>query len=501
MNRFEIRKAHKAVAVSYRVKDTWDEPSDKFIFQPAGTNFMAGEEFVLNPFAMLGYLDGMTNDRAYTLTIEKPVHLYGATSLDRLEATAERDVFTAANYVELVDQPILYARADTASYFEGGARIGIAVYSPIDTINAQLVREWVRPITKATEFVLGEIPTDEYWFLMHFFDWTDPTFSYGGAAFGALEHQKSSLYFLPTFRSGETVNLESVKSVIDGMATHEFLHILAPLNLHSEEIAYFDFYDTKLSRHLWLYEGVTEYLSMKSLLLGGIKDLAGFAEEVSDKIDGAAGYREMSFTEMSLNIIDPEMQKQYGNVYEKGALLGLALDIRIAELTDGRMDLVDLVLALIRDYGIGKPFRDDELFDVITDRVHPDLREFFSRYIEGAEPLPLKDLLRSAGLEYSVTSGQEALGFGPLGMEFDSGSGLLRIWPEAGNDILPGELMVSRLNGEELSFRLVRNLLTRPATEDPLEITYVEGGEEKTITLVPQSAPGEETRRIAPWKP
>ena len=42
-------------------------------------------------------------------------------------------------------------------------------------------------------------------------------------------------------------------------AAHEFFHIVTPLSIHSEEIQYFDFNQPKMSEHLWLYEGSTEY--------------------------------------------------------------------------------------------------------------------------------------------------------------------------------------------------------------------------------------------------
>ncbi|NDC83463.1 hypothetical protein EB093_07390, partial [bacterium] len=79
--------------------------------------------------------------------------------------------------------------------------------------------------------------------------------SIAGKGFGALEHGNSSVYFLPDL--GEEMLVESVKDV----AIHEFMHIITPLNLHSECIGNFNYENPKMSRHLWLYEGVTEYFA------------------------------------------------------------------------------------------------------------------------------------------------------------------------------------------------------------------------------------------------
>ncbi len=67
---------------------------------------------------------------------------------------------------------------------------------------------------------------------------------------------------------------------------------------------------------------------------------------------------------------------------------------------------------------------------------------------------------------------------------------MLIISPEAGNEIIPGELSISKLNGEALSFRLVRKLLTRPENSEPLTITYVVDRAEQEVTLVPEIGQG-----------
>jgi predicted metalloprotease with PDZ domain len=42
-----------------------------------------------------------------------------------------------------------------------------------------------------------------------------------------------------------------------------------PLSIHSKEIQDFDYNDPKMSQHLWMYEGVTEYFAN---LFKSIKD-------------------------------------------------------------------------------------------------------------------------------------------------------------------------------------------------------------------------------------
>jgi predicted metalloprotease with PDZ domain len=82
--------------------------------------------------------------------------------------------------------------------------------------------------------------------------------------FGALEHPTATTVVLPEVMPKE----ELVKSMMD-VVSHEFFHIVTPLSIHSKEIQDFDYNDPKMSQHLWMYEGVTEYFAN---LFKSIKD-------------------------------------------------------------------------------------------------------------------------------------------------------------------------------------------------------------------------------------
>jgi predicted metalloprotease with PDZ domain len=61
---------------------------------------------------------------------------------------------------------------------------------------------------------------------------------------------------------------ELVKSMMD-VVSHDFFHIVTPLSIHSKEIQDFDYNDPKMSEHLWMYEGVTEYFANLSKSIKG----------------------------------------------------------------------------------------------------------------------------------------------------------------------------------------------------------------------------------------
>jgi predicted metalloprotease with PDZ domain len=72
----------------------------------------------------------------------------------------------------------------------------------------------------------------------------------------SLEHPTATTVVLPELMPKE----ELVKSMMD-VVSHEFFHIVTPLSIHSKEIQYFDYNNPKMSAHLWMYEGVTEYFA------------------------------------------------------------------------------------------------------------------------------------------------------------------------------------------------------------------------------------------------
>jgi len=179
-------------------------------------------------------------------------------------------------------------------------------------------------------------------------------------------------------------------------------------------------------------------------------------------------------------------------------MIAMALDIRLAEISNGEQDLINMVLGLIEEYGMTRPFKDNELFDVIADRSAPSIRDFFRDHVEASEPIPFEALFETCGLDMKTESGSEKPSFGPIKMKFDAETGYLNVSPGEGNLLIDKDLVISKLNGEELSFKLIRSVFSRPKTHDPLEITHIVDGEEQILTLIPKSATGSKDFKILP---
>ncbi len=393
-NRWEILTAEKLRRVSYRVNDTWDTPKIALrsaIFEPGGTSFEE-KVFVLNPFALFGYFDGL-RDRAFEVTVTKPREFFGATALVDQDTSELTDRFQTKNYQELADSPMLYHVPDTTTVTIGETEFLVSVYSPNKKVSSKTVAEKLRPVLNVQKAYLGgTLPVKKYAFLFYLSDDTDLQ------AVGALEHSCSSLYFMPEF-APEAYLMEAITDA----AAHEVFHILTPLSVHSEEVGDFDYITPRMSKHLWLYEGLTEYASHHARLKGGLIDLETYMDSQMEKARDSEQYNDkIAFTEMSANILD-KYKDQFPNVYAKGALIGLCLDVRLRQLSGGKYGTQNLLKDLSRKYGKDKSFKDDALFAEITAMTYPEIGTFLEKYVAGTDPLPLRETLDAIGVEYTAS--------------------------------------------------------------------------------------------------
>ncbi len=386
-NKWLIKTAEKLQQISYWVEDSYDTDKGNAIFEPAGTNIEEGKSFVLNTFGFFGYLKGKKN-LPYEVNITHPEELYGGTSMVDENDDPLVDTFKASNYFNLADAPIMYSEPDTTTLMVGGAEILVQVYSPNKVMDSKFVMENISEILNAQkDYLGGTLPIKKYAFLIYLLG--GPSLSGG---FGALEHSYSSMYTLPE------VNPILLAQTVKDVAAHEFFHIITPLNIHSEEIGSFDFIEPEMSQHLWMYEGVTEYSAGHVQVKHGLMDLENYLNVIEGKIVQSKSFQDdLPFTRMSKLCLD-EHKDQYQNVYQKGALIGMALDIKLRKLSNGAYGVQDLMQDLARFYGKETSFKDDELFDKIVSLTFPEVREFFNQYVAGPNSLPYKELFSDVGL-------------------------------------------------------------------------------------------------------
>jgi predicted metalloprotease with PDZ domain len=397
-NSWKIAGGKKLAKVTYWVNDSYDNEAGKAdpIFSPSGTNILAGENFMLNTHGFIGYFEG-ANEVPYTLTINHPAALWGGTSMVDQNTNNEVDVFKTSRYAELVDHPIMYSKPDYTTFTVDGMEILISVYSPTGKVKAKDIAPEMETMMRAQKKFLGAINSTKKYSVLIYLSSVSKEDAQG---FGALEHTTSTTVVLP-----EQMEISYLKSTLKDVVSHEFFHIVTPLSVHSREIQYFDFNTPKMSEHLWMYEGITEYFANLFQINQGLIDEEAFYKRISDKIAHAKSFDDtMPFTQMSKNVLEAPYKDAYPNVYEKGALIAMCIDIQMRESSDGTRGILSLMRELSKEYGNSKPFNDSELFAKVTALSDPAVGDFLKTYVAGNTPIPYEAYFAKMGVTKVKTS-------------------------------------------------------------------------------------------------
>ncbi|MEW7278883.1 peptidase M61 [Aquimarina sp. 2201CG1-2-11] len=497
-NTWVIPNAQKLDKINYLVNDTFDiEGSDLGTpFSPSGTN-IEPENFVLNLHGFIGYFDLLKNNQ-YRLEVAAPSNMKRTSALQKTSSENRKDgaitidKYAANRYFEITDNPMMYGNLDVEEFMVGDIKIVLSVFSPNKVHTATKIKETVFKMMKGQKAYMGDIdstPRYDIYLYLASGEQNSPT------GYGALEHHTSTVVVLPEQMPDETL----ASSMID-VVSHEFFHIVTPLSVHSEDVHYFDYNEPTFSKHLWMYEGVTEYFATLFQVNQEIVEERAFYDKIMDKIRGAASYDDtMSFTEMSENILEQPYASNYINVYEKGALIGMCIDILMREESNGSRGILSLMKELSLKYGKNKPFEDDRLIDELTEMTYPSVGDFLKTHVEGKTPISYEKFFEKVGL--SVSSEKVGTNYiqnsGAMIVAGDQEKGTIffnelvldnSFW--ADNGVKPNDDIVA-INGEKLTIQNANNVLGATfqwQEGDDLEIKLNRAGEEIVIkTKVAQS--------------
>lgn len=399
-NTWTITDATKLDKIEYYVNDTFDIESTGGIggeqpFSPSGTN-IEEDNYVLNLHGFIGYFDSLKNNQ-YALDVTAPATFVRTSALENKGTKSSADgksitsSYFAQRYFDITDNPMMYGNLDVEEFMVGDIKIVLSVYSPNKVHTAASQKETVYKMMQAQKEYLGDVnSTPRYDIYLYLSDGSETA----PKGFGALEHHTSTVVVLP-----ESSSKEGLASSIIDVVAHEFFHIVTPLSVHSEDVHYFDYNKPTFSKHLWMYEGVTEYFAQHFQVYEGLVDAPTFYNTIMQKIGTSKNLDDaMSFTVMSENVLDEPYASQYYNVYMKGALIGMCIDILMRKESDGNRSMLSLMKELSAKYGKEKPFVDDNLIAEITAMTYPSVGEFLKTHVEGDVPINYNEFFEMVGL-------------------------------------------------------------------------------------------------------
>lgn len=484
VNSWKIVNARKLTKITYAVNDTYDIEKGEGhgkgdVFSPAGTNIEEGKNFMVNTHGFVGYFPGLLST-PYQVTITHPEALWGATSMQDTDDSKTKDVFYTSRYAELVENPIMYSKPNYSSFTVNGMQILLSVYASNGTITAESILPEVKAVMTAQKTFLGSFDTTKkYSILLYLCDMSKSD----ARGFGALEHPTATTVVMPEVMGREQL-VETLKDVI----SHEFFHIVTPLTIHSKEIQDFDFNNPKMSKHLWLYEGVTEYFANLFQVNQGLISEDAFYKRLNDKIEHAKAYNDtLPFTIMSTNVLKDPYKDQYTNVYEKGALIAMCLDLIIRDKSNGKNGILDLMKKLSVAYGSKRAFTDDELFDKITALTFPEVGTFLANYVAGSKSINYDDYFARVGVTRTSVKVPEA----KFSLSLDQSKNEIMINPNSKTtafmkalDLRPGDI-IKAFNGINYDTTTISELSIKSKEwkdGDAITVTIIRDGTEQLLT-------------------
>ena len=467
-NQWQLLKPEKTREIHYTIAETWDTPvKEHAVYRMCGSS-LETDHALLNGQTILGYPQGW-QARPLRIRLNYPQGWKIGTAL-----TADaQGYYTAKTYDQAVDSPFLLGRLTEAKTMIGTTEVDLLCYSKTDQVQAEPLLKEMQQMLNAAQQFLVQLPVQRYTFLYHFDDVSN----------GAWEHSYSSEYVLR-----EAPFTPDLAARVTSIAAHEFFHVVTPLNIHSEVIQQFNFVQPTGSEHLWLYEGTTEWAAGMMQLRGGLMPLDEYLQEMSGKIAYDHQYADTTYSlsRLGLNSFSDEGQRQYGNIYQRGAVTAALLDLRLLELSGGKRGLREVILDLTKRYGPDKPFSEKTFFQDFTQLTYPEIGDFFARYVQQAQPLPLTEYYAKVGVHYSpvlrtgrqIASLGASFNGGPNGIVFEQVSPALKAC-----GVAEGDLLVA-YQGETLTPDNLNAVMSKAKAGKPgqdYELTVRRAGTEKKI--------------------
>ena len=383
------------------------------------TSEVNSEHAFWNNAGLLMYPDGLLNAPS-TLHVLAPQPWKVATGLPPVPG--QRNTFRAENFDVLYDSPVEASNFKTLSFEVKGVPHRIVIdgegnYEPVK------MREDVKKIVETEVGLMGgEIPYHDYTFILHLRSNTG----------GGLEHLNSTALgyqrfgFGPEPREGsEGVNsagpgappLRTYRGFLS-LVAHEFFHLWNVKRIRPDALGPFDYTKENHTKLLWVAEGITDYYARLVLRRAGLISEKEFLAETAkafQTLQNTPGRLVMTAEEASFDTWIKYYRQDENSVnsqvdyYDKGAILGLLLDLEIRRQSKGTRSLDDVMRYLYAEfYQKDRNYTPEDFQRVCELMAGSSLEQFFAKYVRGREELDYDSALVAAGLRLDQSAAADS---------------------------------------------------------------------------------------------
>jgi predicted metalloprotease with PDZ domain len=236
---------------------------------------------------------------------------------------------------------------------------------------------------------------------------------------GGLEHRASTALLAPRRclpRPGMGLLTEPYVDLL-GLISHEYFHAWNVKRMRPSDFTRYDYTRENLTRLLWFFEGFTSYYDDLMLLRCGAIDAPRYLTLVAKTVNGVRatpGRLVQSLAQASfdawIKFYRPDENTPNATVsyYGKGALVGLALDLRLRE-AGSSLDALMRTLWKVTD---GGPLDESQILQAVEAAAGLALARELSQWVHGTQDPPLQRLLEAAGVSVQTEATGLAAGLG-----------------------------------------------------------------------------------------
>lgn len=271
------------------------------------------------------------------------------------------DGFRASHYDELVDNPVVVARAPSYRFTHQTQEYVLLNVGENEFWDGQQAVRDVQSIVAETQSFWGVNPlTRPYWFMNLIVEGS-----------GGLEHDHSTV--IMTGRRQMRDRVDYIKWL--GVVAHEFFHVWNVRHMRPVGLAEYDYQNEQYTSQLWLAEGLTSYYDNLLLSRAGLitpKEYMDLLAGNIHRLETTPGRLLRPVTEASLDAWIRHYKPNSNTVnstisyYTKGAVIGFVLDTHLRKTSRGKHDLDEVMRRMYSQYS-SKPYSSDAFEKVVVE--------------------------------------------------------------------------------------------------------------------------------------
>jgi predicted metalloprotease with PDZ domain len=307
--------------------------------------------------------------------------------------TGEQFTYKAKNYDILFDSPIEVGNQEVFEFMAAGVKHEVAMYGG-GNYNAEKLKVDMAKVVEQATAVYGENPNKNYTFIVH-------NFARGG---GGLEHLNSTV--LGASKDGYAT--ERGYNGFLNLVAHEYHHLWNVKRLRPVALGPFDYENENYTTNLWVAEGFTAYYENKFMVRAGFitpEEFVGTLTAAVSAVVNTPGAKVQSASESSfdawIKYYRPNENSNNTTVsyYSKGEIVGMLMDLEIANATKGTKSLDDVMKAMyLQCKATGKGYTDAEFKAMVEKISGISFTNFWAKYVNGTDPIEYSKYLGYAGI-------------------------------------------------------------------------------------------------------